>query len=234
MLPSRTTTELYSDFEWRVDSDGYLIVTRPDLFPGHKFVVITNKELKPGERLVQDGESWLRDNPAPREICARGGAIRLYRPMTEATGLWREFAESCITEEAVLKFVTKYGLPFHGICLVDEVIGKAKIIHDVMDLFDTGRHADAIKAFNAHAQASVRVQISNKELRPYPEDLYGALLIQTGQATTGNHKFKRCENPDCTSWLRIGTGAATKRRQFCSARCRVAVGRLKAKQADAT
>jgi hypothetical protein len=228
-MPSpRTTTELYNDFEWRVDSDGYLIVPRPDPFRGGKFVVIKNREPVPDESLVQDGESWLRDNPPAREVCARGGAFRLYQPMTEETGLWREFAETCVTEEAILKFVTKYGLPFDGICLVGEVIGKAKVLHDVMDFFDRGRPADAVKAFNAHARASVRVQISNKELRPYPEDLYSALLLQAGQAITGNHNFKRCENPDCTSWLRIGTGAATKRRQFCSARCRVAANRLKA------
>jgi hypothetical protein len=224
----KATSELYTDFKWGVDSDGYLIVPRPNPFRGRRFVVFNNRELAAGENLVTDGESWLAEHPPPREVCERGGVKRYYQPMLEETGLWREFAESCVTEEAVLKFVTKYGLPFDDICSVAEVIEKAKVLRKVMEPFDRGRPADAIEAFNAHARASMCVLISDKELRPYPEDLYSALLLQAGQALTGNHKFKRCGNPDCTAWLRIGTGAATKRRRFCGARCRVAASRLRA------
>jgi hypothetical protein len=226
MSPPKITAELY-DFEWPVDSHGYVIVPRSSI----TLISNTQPHRPPYPASAEDLERHGQRAYWHREICARGGAIRLYRPMTEEPGLWREFAETCIAEEAVLKFITKYGLLSNDICLVDDVIRGAKIIREVMDLFDTGRHADAIGAFNAHAQASARVQISNKELRPYPEELYGALLIQMGQAITGDHKFKRCQNPECTSWIRIGVGASTKRRKFCSDRCRVAVSRLKAEQA---
>jgi len=61
------------------------------------------------------------------------------------------------------------------------------------------------------------------EIALVPSDLRAALLQQAAETITGSYQWRRCcRNEGCPVWFRIGLGGKTKRREFCSTRCRVA------------
>jgi hypothetical protein len=198
---------LWRSFEWPVDSDGYVIVQRggtgEDLLSSFRYEVIRG----------------------------RGGAQRLYQPMECEPGLWREFAETCRGAEEALKFSNKFGLLLdQEACHVDLMLNWSAHVRNIASLMDSHRRDAAIEQFNNLPHARASVCIENGELRPRPSNLLSALLIQTGEALTGGHTFRACQNPKCQRWIKVGTGASTIRRKFCSDRCRVAVDRAKAKR----
>jgi hypothetical protein len=194
-------------FEWPVDQDGYDIV-----------------------RLGGGGESLLGQTTND-VIRSRGGAPRFYRPMEDEPGLWREFAETCTSAEAALEFTRKFGDVIHPDTAIENVLRGAELIKQLATLIDSKRRPEAIELFRKNARARAEIWIDDSgELRPFPSHLLSALLIQTGEALTHDHSFRRCQNPRCSTWIRVGTGASTIRRKFCSDRCRVAVDRAKAKQ----
>jgi hypothetical protein len=206
-------------FDWPVDQHGYDIVT-----------------------LVGTGESLL-EQATNDVIRARGGAPRFYRPMEDEPGLWREFAETCTSPESALVFTTRFGDLFkpdmafatrdlvQPDSAVENVLRGAKLIRHIVELMDSKRLPEAIEFFKKNVRANAHVWIDSKgELRPIPTNLLSALLIQAGEALTRGHTFGRCQNPRCSTWFRVGTGASTIRRKFCSDRCRVAVDRAKAKR----
>lgn len=194
--------ESFYSFEWLVDRDGYDIV-------------------------AHESNDVIR---------ARGGARRVYRPMEDEPGLWREFAETCTSAESALAFTTKFGdlTKFDTLDTsepdtpVEKALLGAKLIRHIAGLIESKRLPEAIEFFKSETNAKAQIWIDgNGELRPYPVDLLSALLIQTGEALTHNRSFVCCQNPRCSTWFRVGTGASTIRRKFCSDRCRVAVDRAR-------
>ncbi len=189
-------------FDWPVDQNGYEIVTLGGT----------------SDSLLQAATNDV--------IRARGGAPRFYRPMEDEPGLWREFAETCTSTESALAFTARFGDLVRPDTPVENVLRGAKLIRHIVELIDSKRLPEGIEFFKKNVHANAHVWIDSKgELRPYPANLLSALLIQTGEALTRGHSFGRCENPQCSTWFRVGTGASTIRRKFCSDRCRVAVAR---------
>ena len=47
---------------------------------------------------------------------------------------------------------------------------------------------------------------------------------------TGEGEYRRCENPGCARWIKIGPGASRAQRQTCSGRCKTARSRARAKE----
>jgi hypothetical protein len=104
----------------------------------------------------------------------------------------------------------------------------AALIRKIAEHYDKGEFAAAAKLFNAYGQPKLTVSIASPnaggrfEYELVPTDLRGALLLQTVETITGNYEWRRCRNEGCPVWFRIGLGGKTKRREFCSTRCRVA------------
>jgi hypothetical protein len=210
-------------FDWPVDQEGYDIVPVSD---------------GTGKTLVERATYGV--------IRARGGPLRFYRPMEDEPGLWREFAETCTSPQAALNFTIKFGELLQPDSPADKSpsasLRAAELLRQLVELIDSflgapddkvrsKRLPEAIEFFNSKSRAETVGWIdSNGELRPYPANLRSALWIQAGEALTRKQTFAHCQNPQCSTWFRVGTGASTIRRKFCSDRCRVAVDRAKAKQ----
>ncbi len=192
-------------FEWPVDPFGYEVEERSGdgatLAHGYKYEVIR----------------------------PRGGPPQYYRPLADHPALWRQFAETCVTMDGVLSFSHQFGLIAVRECMLADVLRTAEHLRALMNLMDAEFWTEAASVFNRdpRPRLTATMKRSNQrgrfELVMAPLDLGGALLLQAGEAITGNQQFRRCRN--CSAWMRIGVGGYTSRREYCSDRCRVAWGR---------
>ena len=190
-------------FAWPIDQDGYSI-----------------------ESMESD-----KLGPAYEVIRPRGGPWRFYRPL-DNDGLWLRFGESCNSREGVLSFVSEFGPltrpPPHRI---DEILRTATLIRKIADRLDRGDRGAAALLFDEHGMPSFRAGIIRDDSRStfefvlIPLSLRDALLLQAGEAINKHRRFRRCRNERCSNWFRLGPGAKTERREFCSDRCRVASAR---------
>jgi hypothetical protein len=182
------------------------------------------------------------------EIRARGGPPRYYRPLEEHPGLWRRFAATCNSAVGVLDFVSHFGLlgegPSFGVLGDDHVtrfprpdeslayiVSAAGFIRRIVDMLDVEDRKAAAELFTEEAKPRLTAGLIWPERKPLPvfhlipRTLHSALLLQAAEAITGDQKFRQCRNDDCPEWFRLGSGAFTSRREFCSDRCRVAWAR---------
>ena len=211
-------------FVWPVDQDGYEVeratLTEPQGLGG----------------LVQREYDFIR---------SRGGPLRFYRPL-EDDGLWLRFAHTCRSHEGVLSFVKEFGLLTGSPERLDSFLGTAALIHRIAERLAAGEWLAATKLFANSGLPTVKEAIlwrSDRpeifELRLVPVSLRDALLHQTGEAITGNRRFRRCRNEGCPNWFRLGPRMEagqgrrtyTARREFCSGRCRVAHARRQRREA---
>lgn len=204
-------------FEWPVDQHGYEI-----------------------ERSKRYGPS-LVGSATYDFIRPIGGPPRYYRPLEEHPGLWRQFADTCLSFEGVLAFVREFGLLTDlwngGRDYPDRILKTAELIRQVATKLDGGDRRGAADLLNAQPPNIAEMldwsdRIGRFETRLVPFDLRSALLHQAAEAITGNHQWRRCRNHGCPHWLQLGgPRGVTVRREFCSDRCRVASARRqKAKQ----
>jgi len=172
-------------------------------------------------------------------IRSRGGPLRFYWPLDE-DGLWLRFADTCTTAEGVLAFVNEFGLLTGSPERLDSLLSTAALIRRIAERFHADDRIAATKLFAESGLPTLKEGIflyadrpEVFELRLVPLTLRDALLHQTGEAITGNRRFRRCRNEGCPNWFRLGPHADTGegrrtytvRRQFCSDRCRVASAR---------
>jgi hypothetical protein len=112
--------------------------------------------------------------------------------------------------------------------LVPLIGATAALIRKIAEQYDTGNRGAAVELFNDYGRPDLTAGIAGPnragrfEIALVPCDLRAALLQQTAETITGNYEWRRCRNESCPEWFRIGLGGKTKRRQFCSTRCRVA------------
>jgi len=205
-------TDLFQ-FQWKVDQDGYAIET----------------------------------DAAGRDIITpRGWRWRNYRPL-ELDGLWLQFAETCRMPEGVRRFVDEFGTLRDAQDGVEYNQGVARKLWAIAQLLKDGNCQAAMDTFNdtrADSLAFPRLQANlvwsngKPEMAIIPDMLEDALRLQALQAIEGNRRYKRCRNEGCSRWFGVGTRAPigqtyTKRRKFCSDRCRVAHARQQKREAVA-
>lgn len=118
--------------------------------------------------------------------------------------------------------------------LLQDIFGVASLIGDIADHCDNNRRPAAAEEFNnpfVYPNLTARIESSETagklELKLVPIDLCGALLLQAAETITGNLEWRHCRNERCSEWFRIGSldnnkRRITKRREFCSSRCKVA------------
>jgi len=109
-------------FEWPVDQSGYDIKERR------------------GDGATLAGQ-FKYD-----EILPRGGPPKFYRPMDDHAGLWREFADTCVTTEGALAFSHEFGLLAGPRFPLNEVFDLAEHLRNLMNAMD---------ASDWHAAASI-------------------------------------------------------------------------------
>jgi len=209
-------------FEWKLDRDGY----------------DTTRES------VRDmyGRPYEREN-----ILARGGPELGYRPL-EIDGLWLQFADTCRSREGVRQFVRKFGPLQDSPNVVHYYQGVAEKLWAIWQFLEAGDRRAAIELFNderndSYPHPMMRMSIGESAERPggfapvlVPDRLEDALRLQALQAITENKQFRRCRNDGCVNWFGYGPSAPhrqtyTKRREFCSDRCRIAWGRRNKREA---
>jgi hypothetical protein len=198
-------------FEWPVDQHGYEI-----------------------EHSKGDGESLL-GSATYDFIRPAGGPLRYYQPLVEHPGLWRQFADTCLSLEGVLAFVREFGLLTDlwngGRDHPDQILKTAELIRQAATKLDRGDRREAADLLNARPPDIAEMldwndRIGQFETRLVPLDLRSALLHQVAEAIAGNHQWRRCRNHGCPHWFQLGgLRGVTIRREFCSDKCRVASGR---------
>jgi hypothetical protein len=195
-------------FAWQVDQDGYSI-----------------------ESVESDGLG------RPYEVIRpKGGPYRFYRPLDD-DGLWLRFGEHCRSREDVLSFATEFGPLIQPPQRIDEILETATLIRQIADRLVKGDRGAAALLFDQHGIPSFKAAIIRDDTRVtfefvlIPLTLRDALLLQAGEAINRQRRFRRCRNERCSNWFRLGPGAKTERRQFCSDRCRVASARRSKKGA---
>jgi hypothetical protein len=201
------------EFRWAVDQDGYEI-----------------------ERIAAREGSSLVDTVYEHEVIRpRGGPLRGYRPMDDYPDLWRRFT-ACVDASSALAFVQKFGpiSSFERVSpaeWVDNYVRNAELIRQIAAHIDANDYVAAAALWNERARPSltaglIPMQHPGKfEFRPIPVTLLGALLLQIGEAIAHSQQWRHCRNDGCPEWFRVGEGAHTSRREFCSDRCRVASAR---------
>jgi hypothetical protein len=161
----------------------------------------------------------------------RGGPRTFYRPLEDHPGLWRECADSCTSRDSIVAFADKYGLlTDNDETTVDDFLDLAARLRAIANHLDSSERDKAAIAFAVQPQpffaAGIRRDKKGKLVVALnPRTLSGALLFQACEAITGDFKFRKCKQ--CSRWFRMGTGAGTLRKLFCSNRCRVAWSRRK-------
>ncbi len=66
--------------------------------------------------------------------------------------------------------------------------------------------------------------------RERPQSLLAAAWCLFAEWQTGEGEYRRCENPGCARWIKIGRGASRAQRETCSGRCKTARSRARAKE----
>jgi hypothetical protein len=221
------------DFHWGVDQDGYEI-----------------RREQPG--LIATVEAEF--------VVGHGGSERRYQPLDDPT-LWLRFGETCRERHGVLAFTGEFGLlrepnkSTYGALglmwlgpgdLLADTLEFAARVRAIAQLLDQHNRQAAMALFNVE-RPTMNQYIFWKPEKPerfdyrwVPVSLRDAILHQVGDAITGNRQFRRCVNPGCPNWFRLGPGQAgesggrrttTVRRKFCSDYCRVAAARRQKREA---
>ena len=158
--------------------------------------------------------------------------------MDDHPDLWRRIA-TCTDATGALAFVREFGLLFAvkkatEFDQVEHVLGTARFMHQIGQLIDDMLYVKAAALWNGRAwpilvNLTARLVETKRPgtflFKPVPVTLHAALLLQAGEAIAHNQKWVRCRNDGCLNSFRIGDGAHTARREFCSDRCRVAWAR---------
>ena len=216
-------------FEWPVDQHGYTTERRP---------------------AGRDADGYSYDGEFEC-LSPRRGPPRFYRPLDDG-GLWLRFAQTCRERDAVLRFVSEFGMLRHQGDSVGHYLRLAERLWAIHERLSAGDRGSAAAIFNDQSAPFWRPKMSETilwspdrpeafELGVIPELLEDALKHQAAEAITGNRQFRRCRNQECANWFRLGPRAATEgrrqtftaRREFCSDRCRVAHARRQRKEATA-
>lgn len=221
-------------FDWSVDQDGYVI-----------------ESVKAADCTYFGTPASMIGFDDYDVVRAKGGPVRVYRSL-DNDGLWRRFAETCRSPEGVLTFVNEFGLlsdaSWHSLDggkgqPLSEFLATARRLSEVAEHLDAGNREGAAKALQKRdgllphgwpslIEAILPSKSGGFEQRLIPISLRDALLHQAAEAIVGNRRFRRCRNDGCSNWFRLGPHTAkdggktyTKRREFCSDRCRVAAAR---------
>jgi hypothetical protein len=218
------------EFLWSVDRDGYEIKHVP-----------TRTGDGPADAYFEEVS-----------ICPRGGPLREYRPMQDFPGLWRRFAD-CTDRSSALAFVQEFGLLFSSIerpkathslsgndqlpsDSVKTILGAAATMRRIIGLMDSKDRVEAAKQWSIWTRPRLTARLGpttrhggheGYEFKLIPLTLSAGLFLQVGDAIAFDQEWRHCRNNTCSEWFLIGVGvdAKTKRREFCSTRCRVASAR---------
>ncbi len=219
-------------FTWQVDQLGYDLVEHPEARPGKS--ILTGKI--PGWHLVR-----------------KGGPLREYWPLEDHPALFRQFADLSTEPEGFQEFANQYGLlgwsPFVERPVESEDCNlwreHVQSFRGGIALIDSGQRSEAIRGLNAVRNPWMSIWIDGGAdlkrtvLRIVPLTLIGAMRLQFAGEITEGTEFRKCRA--CPTWFLVGPGPrntlsparGTRRKIFCSDRCRVAWNRQK-RRAGAT
>jgi hypothetical protein len=201
------------EFRWAVDQDGYEIEHVPA------------REM----RTLAGGGGVAHDR-----LRSRDGPLREYRPMDDHPGLWHRFA-ACADTSGLLAFVRKFGLLFSlrgdPYERVDDILRVVELVRQIAHMVGDNRYPEAAELWNSDGRPRLTSGLvptkrhGKFEFKPMPLTLHGAILLQAAEAIASNQQWRHCRNDGCSEWFRVGDGAHTSRREFCSDKCRVAWAR---------
>ena len=211
-------------FTWHVDQLGYDLVEEPAAKPGKS--ILTSKI--PGWHLVR-----------------KGGPLREYWPLEDHPALFRQFADLSTEPEGLQEFANRYGLLGWSPHVEPPVESEdcnlwrehVQSFRGGIELIDSGRRSEAIRGLNEVRNPWMGIWIDDgpgvkkPTMRIVPKTLIGAMRLQFAGEITEEMEFRKCRA--CPKWFVIGPGLGytparnTRRKIFCSDRCRVAWNRHK-------
>ena len=216
------------EFVWLVDEDGYEIRSgRPD-----------GVSLDGVVRRYRQGP-WL---------ARKGGALRRSRLLADHPEMSAEFASLLdagrVSGDAIIRFAGEYGFLRHwpgpdADCDAESLQYWGDSIWRVSEFLKMADQnpVDAVSLagwFNCYMQPISRMHLTAAQkdvsLQFNPLCLWDAICVQMAALVDQSVGVKKCKN--CGGWIQYGQGTGhTRRKDFCSDRCRVAWNRSKAKGA---
>ena len=212
-------------FQWAVDRSGYELVHDP------------------GAPLT-DGEGFASPDSRPEthELRPISGKFRTYDPREEALNLHRELAYIPADPEALRSFTNKYGVvtgndfaASEQACSVRAALTLKENLRSVLDKHDQGKNAIAAYYTLAEPTATFLIDPTNPnrpKMAVVPLSLQSFIWLRVVEDITGGIQWTKCKRDACLEHFSIGKLEGTKRRQFCSDKCRVYWNREKKKQED--
>ena len=202
-------------FRWYHDQDGYVLQEHPPSPP-------------PLTAMSRTEPEWY--------IHRKGGPLRFYRPREEAPDIHRKFANLSPTPESILGFINEFGFlgSLHSsedqtkeqFALTRDAINNVKTILSFLDT--EGESSRVSKMYNEYVapHMTVRIDDSNpnrKKTCIFPRTLISLIWLNVAEEICDGVKWKQCKQ--CPTWFVLGRKAGTRRKVFCSPKCRVAWNR---------
>ena len=210
-------------FQWAVDQSGYELVLEPGV-------------------PAADGEGFASPDwrPETQELRPISGKFRMYDPREKAINLHRELAYLASDAEALRAFTNKYGVvtgndfsASEQACSVQSILKLKRDIRVVLDKHDQGQ--DAISAYYKVAEPTATFLIdptnpNRPKMAVVPLSLQSFIWLRVVEDITGGIQWTKCKRDACPEHFSVGKLEGTKRRQFCSDKCRVYSSRERKKQ----
>ncbi|MDP6781218.1 MAG: hypothetical protein QGH32_05635 [Alphaproteobacteria bacterium] len=218
-----------SELNWPRDTAGYDIEEAPN----------ARSEIKMLRRgMYMDGDIC---------IVPRGGRIDDYDPL-KIDGLYRQLAESDLTPEGALQFVSTFGIPIRS-----AIEDRRYPLHDFLEAVFLMRlvlsHASAevwgefarvvtgavdSRFRGGRIEAHIALRARNDGERPdvvlHPNDLWSAIWLQLATDITAGANLRSCAQ--CGIWFKYGPGTGRRSTAvYCSPKCQSADAYAKRKAA---
>ena len=243
-------------FEWAVDQDGYdveIIVDPERPSPPHfERATITPRggPLRFYRPLSEHPDLWRRFANSCHTAADAGAFVTQYGPvwsgflpdhrLVDATG-----KDAPGVSQAFAHMVTRFyhrwldtdfspdaGPPIENAHPILVLAHRLRGCAEALDSGDRQRAAGSL-SYQAPEVEEILVWDDSRarfETRLLPLNLGFGLLHQALESVAQNYRWRRCANDGCPAWMRIGTGAFSRRAEYCTDRCRVAASRKRKRQ----
>jgi hypothetical protein len=221
--------QLFIDFEWKVDSNGYRLL---DALPAGPPKTNVDPFGRPLESFL-DG-----DLGKPQRIVRRGGRLVTYRPLEQIDSLFKRFAKVA-DAQGLLRFVEKFGpLTKRG---YDDFESVEPMLEQAANMSAFLEHAAVDKSglsdwialqHNGVPLSRMEMRLTldsmtrQPTLRITPPSLLDALWVQLGQKLSGGGVLRMCQH--CGQPFQAGASAGRRAdAKFCSTEHKIAFHSLK-------